>query len=79
MNERTQSVVSRLTDKIEDWVEQFSSMKAENEKLISESVSLKAQNEAKDIVIAKLEEEISGKEAELEELVNKVDQLISME
>jgi len=67
------SVIEQLNEKIESMVTRYEVMKSENESLRNEVVSAKAQSEAKDATISKLEEENAMKDIEIEEIVKKIE------
>ena len=67
------TVIDQLNEKIETMVSRFDTMKEENIRLQNEVVSAKAQSEAKDSLITKLEEDISMKDLEIEDIVKKIE------
>jgi len=66
-------VIEQLNEKIDAMVTRYEGMKAENESLRNEVVTLKGQSEAKDATIMKLEEENALKDIEIEEIVKKIE------
>lgn len=66
-------IIEQLNSKIDAMVTRYESMKEENESLRNEIVSAKAQSEAKDSAITRLEEENALKDIEIEEIVKKIE------
>jgi len=52
-------------------------LEEENNNLRNELVAVKAQNEAKDAQIAKLDEELMMKDLEIEEVIGKIETMLS--
>lgn len=75
MFEESQSVAS-LSGKVDELLEKFKDMREQNEQLRQELVSVKAQNEAKDIQIAKLQDELKNKDADGEEIMGKIEAVL---
>ena len=75
-NQQPQSVLDRLGGKVSQLLIQIQDQKAENEMLTNEVVTLKAQNEAYLSRIERLEADISAKEREIEEIVNKIESIL---
>ncbi len=75
MFEESQSVNS-LVSKVEDLVIKYEELRTQNEELRQEVVSVKAQNEAKDAQIAKLEDELQNKELEGLEILEKIESVL---
>lgn len=71
-----QNVVNSLSDKVEDLLKRFQQIRENNEALRQEIVSLKAQNEAKDIQINKLHDELKFKDLESEDILEKIEAVI---
>lgn len=71
MFEENQSVGS-LVGKVEDLLNRYEQMCEQNEELRQELVSVKAQNEAKDLQINKLQEELRSRELESEDILSKI-------
>lgn len=67
-----------LGEKIETLLLKFHELNSENENLRNELSSTKAQNEAKDIEIAKLQEDIRAKTQETEELLAKIEAVLNI-
>ena len=66
-------MIEQLNEKIDAMVSRYDNMKHENESLRNEVVSAKAQSEAKDAQIRRLEEENALKDIEIEEIVKKIE------
>lgn len=75
MFEENQSV-SSLVSKVEDLLQKFEELRTHNEELRQELVSLKAQNEAKDNQINKLQEDLRTKEVESEDIFGKIEAVL---
>jgi cell division protein ZapB len=67
------TVIDQLNEKIDAMVSRYDTMKSENDSIRNEVVSAKAQSEAKDTLINKLEEELAMKDLEIEEIVKKIE------
>ncbi len=68
-----QTIFEQLNEKIDAMVSRYENMKNENETLRHELMNAKAQSEAKDSVISKLEEENTMKDMEIEDIVKKIE------
>jgi len=68
-----QSMIEQLNEKIDAMMIRYENMKHENESLRNEVMSAKAQSEAKDAQIKRLEEENALKDIEIEEIVKKIE------
>ena len=68
-----QTIIELLNEKIDAMVSRYDAMKHENETLRNEVVTAKAQSEAKDTQISKLEDENSLKDIEIEDIVKKIE------
>ena len=66
-------MIEQLNEKIDAMVSRYDNMKHENESLRNEVVSAKAQSEARDAQIRRLEEENALKDIEIEEIVKKIE------
>lgn len=75
MFEESQAVNS-LASKVEDLLSRFEELRSLNEELRQELVSVKAQNEAKDVQIRRLEEELQEKELESEDIFGKIEAVL---
>jgi archaellum component FlaC len=69
--------IDRLGEKVEELLKNYKELKSFNDELSKEVATLKAQNEAKDTQINKLEEELMLKELEVEEMVGKIEEVLS--
>ena len=67
------NIIEQLNEKIDTMVSRYETMKIENETLRNEVVSHKAQSEAKDTQINKLEEDNAMKDIEIEDIVKKIE------
>ena len=76
-NEKKGSVVELLSKKIDEVLTRIKAVEEENNSLRNEIVALKAQNEAKDAQIAKLDEELMMKDLEIEEVIGKIETMLS--
>ena len=70
------NMIEQLNEKIDAMVSRYDNMKHENESLRNEVVSAKAQSEAKDAQIRRLEEENALKDIEIEEIVKKIESVL---
>lgn len=71
-----QNSIERLNEKVSEILQQYHSLKAENEMIRTELVTLKAEREIKDQEIEKLSEENAAKDLEIEEIVNKIESIL---
>ena len=71
------NIIARINDRIDSMQGRMEALREENERLQREVVTLRAAAEVKDNEIRRLQEENAGKEHELEEIVRKIDQLLS--
>jgi len=69
--------IDRLGEKVEELLKNYKELKSLNDELSKEVATLKAQNEAKDTQINKLEEELMLKELEVEEMVGKIEEVLN--
>jgi len=70
------SLIDKLSDKIDALLAKLKHLAEENSRLRNEVVSLKAQSEAKDAQIAKLNEELAMKDLEIEEVIGKIEAML---
>ncbi|RUM45841.1 MAG: hypothetical protein DSY46_01630 [Hydrogenimonas sp.] len=70
------SIVEQLSKKVDDIVARVRALEEENGQLRNELVAVKAQNEAKDAQIAKLNEELMMKDLEIEEVIGKIEAIL---
>ncbi len=68
--------VSKLVEKIKDLLNRFEDMRAQNEALRQEVMTLKAQSEAKDIEITKLQEDLTFKNIESDDILGKIEEVL---
>lgn len=73
----TVSTIEKLSTKVDEVLRRYESLKAENDSLRQEVMTLKASAEAKDNQIIKLEEELSMKELEAEDIVSKIESIFA--
>jgi outer membrane murein-binding lipoprotein Lpp len=71
------SIVEQLAKKVDDIVARVRALEEENSQLRNEVVAVKAQNEAKDAQIAKLNEELMMKDLEIEEVIGKIEAILN--
>ena len=72
----TTNILEKLNKKTQSLMDGYSDIKKENEELRNELIKSQAQNEAKDKRISDLEDDISMKELELEEIVGKIENIL---
>lgn len=65
-----------LIDKISRLIEQAKNCKAHNEELMRENTVLKAQNEAKEIELTRINDRLIERERELAEIGRQIDGLL---
>ncbi len=75
--EEDDNKIKKLALKIDELLSKYQNLKEENSTLKNEILSLKASNEAKDLHIKKLEERVSSVEYEGDELLNKIEEVLS--
>lgn len=73
----TNNIIEKLNSRAEALLEQFQALRSENEMLRNELVTAKGLNEAKDVTIKKLEDDIAMKEMEVEEIVSKIENILN--
>ena len=71
-----QTNIEKLNIKVTEILQQFNSLKSENEMLRNELVTLKADKEIKDQEIEKLLQENMQKDIEIEEIANKIESIL---
>ncbi len=74
MENRT--TLEKLSDRVSQILQQYHSLKGENEVLRNELVALKAESEIKSQEIEKLTEDNTMKDLEIEEIVNKIESIL---
>jgi len=75
--EKKGSAIDLLSKKIDEVLARIKTLEEENNNLRNELVAVKAQNEAKDAQIAKLDEELMMKDLEIEEVIGKIETMLS--
>ncbi len=70
------SLIDKLSQKIDALLAKLKHLEEENNRLRNEVVSLKAQSEAKDAQINKLNEELAMKDLEIEEVIGKIEAML---
>ena len=68
--------VNKLSEKVDDLLVRFEEMKSQNDTLRQEVVTLKAQNEAKNIQIDKLEEDLMNRDIESDDIFSKIEEVL---
>ncbi|HIP44053.1 MAG TPA: ABC transporter [Sulfurospirillum arcachonense] len=68
--------VNRLSEKVNDLLVRFEEMKSQNNTLRQEVVTLKAQHEAKNIQIEKLEDDLMNKDIESDDILSKIEEVL---
>ena len=71
-----QTTLDRLSEKVSHILQEYHTLKGENEMMKSEIVTLKADCELKNQEIEKLVEENAKKDIEIEEIVNKIENIL---
>ena len=71
-----QSNIEILSNKVSQILQQYHSLKGENEMIRNELITLKAEREIKDQEIEKLSEQNVMKDLEIEEIVNKIESIL---
>jgi len=73
---KEETTVNKLAEKVNDLLVRFEEMKAQNETLRQEVVTLKAQNEVKNTQISRLEEELMNKDIESDDIFSKIEEVL---
>ncbi|MCF6331424.1 MAG: hypothetical protein L3I99_07775 [Sulfurimonas sp.] len=73
---QNQTNLEKLNTKVSQILQQFHAMKAENDMLRTEIITLKSQKELTNQELEKLIHENSQKDAEIEEIANKIESII---
>ena len=68
--------VNKLSEKVNDLLVRFEEMKTQNSTLRQEVVTLRAQNEAKNAQIEKLEEDLMNKDIESDDIFSKIEEVL---
>ena len=71
-----QTNLEKLNDKVSQILQQYHSLKGENEVLQNELIRLKADSELKEQEIEKLVEQNAMKDLEIEEIVSKIESIL---
>lgn len=71
-NNENNQAINTITGMVSDLIQKYEELKYENELLHNEIVTLKAQDEAKTNQIFRLEEELSRKNIESEDVMEKI-------
>lgn len=76
MSMDSQTSIEKLSDKVSEILQQYHSLKGENEMIRNELITLKAEKEIKDQEINRLADENAMKDLEIEEIVNKIESIL---
>jgi len=68
--------VSKLVEKVNDLLKRFEDVRFQNDALRQEVMTLKAQNEAKDSQIFKLQEELTNKNIESDDILGRIEEVL---
>ena len=68
--------VNKLAQKVNDLLVKYEELKTQNDTFRQEVVTLKAQNEAKNIRIQKLEEDLMSKDIESDDIFAKIEEVL---
>jgi len=68
--------ISKLSVKVSDLLSRFEELKTQNDVLRQDVVTLKAQNQAKDAQIEKLEEDLMNKDIESDDIFSKIEEVL---
>ncbi len=68
--------VSKLVEKVGDLLKRFEDIKSQNDALRQEVMTQKAQNEAKDSQIFKLQEELTNKNIESDDILGRIEEVL---
>jgi len=68
--------VSKLVEKVNDLLKRFEEIKSQNDALRQEIMTQKAQNEAKDSQIFKLQEELTNKNIESDDILGRIEEVL---
>ncbi len=71
-----QTAIEKLDDKVSQILQQYNSLKGENEMLRTELITLKSEKEIRDLEITKLTEDNAMKDLEIEEIVTKIESIL---
>ena len=73
---QNQTTLDKLNEKVLQMLQQYHTLKGENEVLRTEVVTLKAENEIKNQEIEKLTDQNTMKDLEIEEIVSKIESIV---
>jgi len=76
MNEKKITTLEKLDEKVSSILQKYNTITKENEAMRAEIVTLKADGELKKQQIAKLEDDNTMKELEIDEIVNKIEGIL---
>ena len=76
MTMENQNNLEKLSDKVSQILQQYHTLKGENEAIRMELVTLKAEKEIKDQEIERLTEQNAMKDLEIDEIVNKIESIL---
>lgn len=68
--------VNKLSEKISNLLARFEDLKSQNESLMQQVVTLKAENEAKSAQIEKLEENLMNRDMEADDILGKIEEVL---
>ena len=68
--------LDKLSEKVSQILQEYNSLRSENETFRNELITLKAQRELQDTEVEKLREENTMKDLEIEEIVNKIESIL---
>jgi len=68
--------VSKLVEKVNDLLKRYEDIKSQNDALRQEVMTQKAQNEAKDSQIFKLQEELTNKNIESDDILGRIEEVL---
>ena len=71
-----QTIVEKLGDKVAQILQEYHTLKGENEVMRNELITLKAEKELKNQEIEKLTEDNAMKDLEIEEIVSKIESIL---
>ncbi len=71
-----QTTLEKLDDKVSQILQQYHSLKGENDMLRTEVITLKSEREIRELEITKLIEDNAMKDLEIEEIVNKIESIL---
>jgi len=71
-----QTALEKLSEKISQILQQYHSLRGENEMMRNELTTLKAEREIREQELDKLSEDNAMKDLEIEEIVNKIESIL---